>query len=258
MTTFIQLNTENIEREHICCAFSDKKCTDGYAQKKQWLKSEFENGYVFYHLDERAKVFIEYGPIEKAWLPIEGENFLNINCFWVSGKYKKQGYAKQLLQKAIDDAVSSGKSGLVTVVGKKKYHFMSEGKWFLKNGFEIVDETESGFVLLMKPLQTVDQLPQFKPQVKTNIAAETTDFSVYYSDRCPFTKYHVETVLKETLSDKSFSCSFHHLTTLEAAQASPTPATIFSLFYKGKFLTTDLSVCSQSKFEKLCEQQGIR
>ncbi|KAA4280887.1 GNAT family N-acetyltransferase, partial [Bacteroides ovatus] len=37
----------------------------------------------------------------------------------------------------------------------------------------------------------------------------------------------------------------------EQAQSSPTPATIFSLFYNGKFVTTDLSVCTESKFIKL-------
>ncbi|KAA6339935.1 hypothetical protein EZS27_012175 [termite gut metagenome] len=29
-TKFITLAKENIDKEHICCAFSDKKCKDGY------------------------------------------------------------------------------------------------------------------------------------------------------------------------------------------------------------------------------------
>lgn len=45
--------------------FSDKKCKDSYELKKEWLKKEFDNGYVFRRIDERAKVFIEYGPAEK-------------------------------------------------------------------------------------------------------------------------------------------------------------------------------------------------
>ena len=69
---YITLTKENIEKEHICCAFSDKKCKDSYELKKTWLKNEFENGYVFRRLDERAKVFIEYGPAEKAWVPVFG------------------------------------------------------------------------------------------------------------------------------------------------------------------------------------------
>lgn len=73
---YITLTKENIEKEHICCAFSDKKCKDSYELKKTWLKNEFENGYVFRRLDERAKVFIEYGPAEKAWVPVNAPNYL--------------------------------------------------------------------------------------------------------------------------------------------------------------------------------------
>ena len=44
---FITLTKDNIEKEHICCAFSDKKCLESYNLKKEWLKRRFENGYVF-------------------------------------------------------------------------------------------------------------------------------------------------------------------------------------------------------------------
>ncbi len=43
-------------------------------------------------------------PIEKVWKPIKGENFLVINCLWVSGKYKSRGLARQLLGEIIEDA----------------------------------------------------------------------------------------------------------------------------------------------------------
>ena len=36
---YITLTKENIEKEHICCAFSDKKCKDSYELKKTWLKN---------------------------------------------------------------------------------------------------------------------------------------------------------------------------------------------------------------------------
>ena len=38
---------------------------------------------------------------------------------------------------------------------------------------------------------------------------------------------------------------------MEEAQASPTPATILSLFYNGKFITTDISACMAGRFEKI-------
>jgi len=38
---------------------------------------------------------------------------------------------------------------------------------------------------------------------------------------------------------------------MEDAQSAPSPATIFSLFYNGQFVTTDLSVCMDSRFDKV-------
>lgn len=101
---YITLTEDNIDKEHICCAFSDKKCLEGYEFKKEWLKKEFANGYVFRRLDARAKVFIEYVPAEYAWLPVTAPNYLMINCFWVSGQYKGQGHGYNLLQFVIEDA----------------------------------------------------------------------------------------------------------------------------------------------------------
>ena len=144
---YITLTKENIEKEHICCAFSDKKCKDSYELKKTWLKNEFENGYVFRRLDERAKVFIEYGPAEKAWVPVNAPNYLMINCFWVSGKYKGCGHGKALLQSAVEDAKAQGRDGLVTVVGTSKFHFMGDAKWLLRQGFETIEKLPYGCLL---------------------------------------------------------------------------------------------------------------
>jgi len=58
MEQFIELNTQNILTEHICCAISDKKCSDSYQAKKDWLKKEFDNGYVFRRLDARLKFLL--------------------------------------------------------------------------------------------------------------------------------------------------------------------------------------------------------
>jgi len=99
-----KLTSQNIQDEHICCAISDKKWSAGYQKKKDWLKTEFKNGYTFRKLDVRGKVFIEYVPIEESWLPLDGKNFMVINCFWVSGQFKDNGNGKKLLQECLNDA----------------------------------------------------------------------------------------------------------------------------------------------------------
>ena len=250
-TNFITLSKENIGKEHICCAFSDKKCKDSYELKKQWLKKEFDNGYVFRRLDERAKVFIEYVPAEKAWLPVEAPNYLMINCFWVAGQYKGKGYAKALLQSAIDDAKRQGKDGLVTVVGTAKLPFMSETKWLLRQGFKSVEKLDYGFSLLVLKFNPQAENPKFCESVTSGECPDKNGLVVYYSNRCPFTEYYVNTELSQAAGKRSLPLKIIKFTTMEEAQSSPAPATIFSLYYNGKFITTDVSACLDSRLDKV-------
>ncbi len=248
---YITLTKDNIRSEHICCAFSDKKCADSYQQKKNWLAKEFENGFVFKRLDERAKVFIEYGPAEEAWIPVTAPNYSMIHCFWVSGKYKGTGHGKALLQEAIDAAQAQNKAGLVTVVGTKKFHFMSDTKWLLKQGFEECDNTKSGFSLLTLDFAADQERPRFNDSVRSGACPDKDGLVVYYSNRCPYAEYHVTESLVETARKRNLPLKIIKFESKTQAQQSPSPATIFSLFLNGEFVTTDISVCMDSRFDKI-------
>ncbi len=253
--TYISLTKDNIGSEHICCAFSDKKCSKSYELKKQWLTGEFDNGYVFRRIDERAKVFIEYGPAEKAWVPVTAPNYMMIGCFWVSGKYKGNGHGKALLQDAIEAAKNQGKDGLVTVVGTKKFHFMSDTKWLLKQGFELCDSNSSGFQLIAKYFNKPDNRPSFNDSVKSGEGTDKEGIVAYYTNRCPYSEYHAKESLVETTDKRNLPLKTIKIETMEQAQSAPTPATIFSLFIDGKFVTTDISVCMDSRFDKIVGKQ---
>lgn len=252
--SYLKITEENIDHEHICCAISDKKCTESYALKKTWLKNAFKDGYNFLRLDERAKVFVEYGPAEKAWLPINAPNYMNIGCFWVSGRYKKNGHGTALLKQVIQEAKAQDMDGLVTVTGKKKFHFMSDTKWLKKMGFEVCDTTEDGFVLLTFKFHEKAENPCFKASVKEKKDLRNKGLVVYYTNRCPYSEYHVNVSLTETVNKRGLDVKRIKLDTIEKAQSSPTPATIFSLFYNGQFVTTDISVCMDSRFDKTMDQ----
>lgn len=246
---YLTLTPASLDDAHICCAFSDKKCQASYQAKKQWLKQEYQHGYRFRRLDERAKVFIEYGPAETAWQPIQADGYLALGCFWVSGKYKGHGHGKQLLADAIEAAKQQNKQGLVAVVGKKKYHFMSDIKWLKGQGFNVADEAPNGFVLLYYPLNDAAEIPQFRESVHTaNVSTEGC--VVYYSHRCPYAEYHVLNSLQQSCAQRGIPLEVHHLEILSQAQACPSPATIFSLYYQGEFITTDISACMESRFDK--------
>ena len=251
MVPYIDITKDNIESEHICCAFSDKKCSDSYQQKKLWLKQEIDNGYVFRKLAERAKVFIEFGPAENAWVPVTASNYFMLGCFWVSGKYKKKGHGKALLHEVISVAEEKNKAGIVAVAGIKKFHFMSDTKWFLRQGFECVEQTPAGFCLLQLRLNDSGSEPEFKVSVKSGGCSDKKGLVAYYSNRCPYAEYHVQESLAATARKRRLSLKIIKLQTKDQAQAAPTPATIFTLFLNGKFVTTDISVCMDSRFDKI-------
>ncbi|WP_320051687.1 N-acetyltransferase [uncultured Acetobacteroides sp.] len=251
MERIVALDRSNIDSEHICCAFSDKKCREGYVLKQEWLKQEFGNGYVFRRIDARAKVFIEYGPAEKAWVPVDAPGYLHVGCFWVSGQYKGRGYGKELLRLALDDAQSQGKNGLVTVAGTSKLPFMSDTKWLLRQGFEICDKTSTGIALLVRKLNPEAPNPQLKDATRSGRCSNTEGLVAYYTNRCPFTEFHVRTSLVEAAEKRNLPLTIVKLDSMEQAQAAPSPATIFSLFYNGELVTTDLSVCLDSRFDKV-------
>ena len=102
---YIRITKDNIDKEHICCAMSNKQSV----AKKEWLKQRFEEGLVFYRSEERGKCFIEYIPAEYAWVPIEAAGYLYINCLWIAGSMKGHGYSNDLLDECMRDAKAQGK-----------------------------------------------------------------------------------------------------------------------------------------------------
>ena len=69
------MTSENIEKEHICCAISNNNDIQ-VASKKAWLREQFQEGLVFLKSAERGKCFIEYIPAESAWNPIDAEGYI--------------------------------------------------------------------------------------------------------------------------------------------------------------------------------------
>ena len=243
----ISLNNNNITEEHICCAISDKKCINGYNLKKEWLKREFKKGFVFKKYDVKHKVFIEYGPSEECWWPIDAEGYTVINCFWVAGSFKGKGLGKNLLKECLND--SKKNNGIIAISSDKKRPFLSDKKFLLKQGFEVCDTAPPYYELLVKKNKTDAATPSFKESAKKNSVKNNNGLTVIYSNRCPFTEYYVNTELQEIAESYNLPLKINKITTKKDAQSAPTTFTIYSVFYKGKFLTHE--ILSKKKFEKL-------
>lgn len=241
---YINLSTENIEKEHLCCAIADKKHQAGVAVKKAWLKERIAEGHVFRKLDEQGKVFIEYAPLETAWVPIQGENYMYIYCLWVSGSFKGNGYAKALLEYCIHDAKEKGKSGVCMLSSKKKKPYLSDKKFLLKYGFEVVDTAGNEYELLA--LSFNEEKPHFSESVK-EMKISSKELTIYYGLQCPFIPNCVEQV-REYCSKNNIPVNLIAVDTLEKAKNLPCVFNNWAVFYNGAFETNQL--VSESFLEK--------
>ena len=245
---YIRITKENIDQEHICCAMSGKQSL----AKKEWLKQRFYEGLVFYRSRERGKCFIEYIPAENAWVPIEANGYLYIDCLWIAGAMKGHGYSNDLLNECIRDAKAQGRKGVCILSAKgKKREFLSDPKYLAYKGFTAADISDCGISLMYLPLSPNAELPRFKECARHPHAAED-GFVLYYTDQCPFTYYWVPRV-QEAARAHGVPLKTIHITDRETAQSAPAPVTTYALFRDGKFLTQGIQ--SDKKFLALA---GIR
>lgn len=251
--SIINIDSSNIDREHICCAISEKKGENCAESKKRWMKGQFENGLVFKRLDGRGKVFIEYIPAENAWCPIDAEGYIFINCFWVSGQFKGKGYGNMLLEECIKAGREQNKNGLVILSSIKKMPFLSDPKFLKYKGFKVCDTAKPYYELLYLPLKENTVVPMFKPCCK-NPSINEKGMVLYYSNQCPHTEKYAG-IISEIAKSKGESVKLIKLESKEQAQKAPAPFTTYSFFYNGAFVTNE--ILSESKFLKFLQEKEL-
>jgi len=249
----LDVNENNIDREHICCAITDKKGENCVASKKEWMRERFSDGLVFKKLDARGKVFIEYIPAERAWAPINADGYMYINCLWVSGKYQGQGYANALLDQCIADSKAKGKDGLVILSSDRKRPFLSDPRFLKHKGFAVCDRAEPYFQLLYLPFRDGVMTPRFKDCCRAGRIGEK-GLALYYTNQCPFTDKYAP-LIAGIARDRGAAFSLHKIESMEAAQNAHSPFTTYSFFYDGTFVTNE--IFSEKKFSKYLEKKGL-
>lgn len=248
----IKITHENLEQEHICCAIANNKDVQVMA-KKSWLEERLDEGLVFLKCNVRGKCFIEYIPAEYAWTPIEADGYMYIDCLWVAGQFKGQGYSSLLLNECIEDSKAKGKKGLVVLSSKKKMGYLSDPKFLKYKGFETADTANPYFELMYLPFDKGFAKPCFKNSVKE--CREMPDgFTLYYTNQCPFTAKYVP-ILEEMAKERKADLRVVHIQDKTDAQNAPAPFTTFSLYYNGEFITHE--ILSDKKFDKILLEKGF-
>lgn len=236
MDKFIDLNADNLEQEHLCCAISDKKHQLGVEKKKQWLKERFKEGHTFRKLDVKGKVFIEYAPLEKAWVPIVGNQFIYIYCLWVSGSFKQKGYGEKLLLSCIEEAKKNKKSGICILSSKKKKPFLSDKKFMLHYGFKVVDHIHEEYELLSLSFDGTQ--PSFSASVR-KMKITNKELTIYYDAQCPFILNSIEQI-EQYSKEHHIPLTLIAVDCLEKAKQMPCLFNNWAVFYEGEFKTVHL------------------
>ena len=245
MHEYINLTADNIAGEHICCAIGDPKHQAGVEKKKEWIRARLSDGHVFRKLNARGKTFIEYEPVESAWVPVVGRNYEYIYCLWVAGSFKGKGIGRELLEYAIDDARKKGMGGLCTLSSKKKRPFIGEKKFFEHFGFKTVDEAGDYELLAL----TFDggETPRFSDSARA-MRISQKDFTIFYTPECPYAEHEVAE-LSDYAAENGIAINFIRIDSLEKAKSAPCVMNNWANFRSGEFVST--TILNANSFAKL-------
>ena len=200
---------------------------------RQWLSDRLNEGHVFRKLNAKATVFIEYAPLETAWVPIIGDNYYYLYCLWVLGSPKGNGYGGALMEYCLTDAKEKGKSGVCMLGSKKQKNWLSDQSFAKKFGFEVVDATDNGYELLA--LSFDGTMPKFAQNAK-KMKIESEDLTIYYDMQCPYIYQKV----KQYCDTNNVPVSLIQVDTLQKAKDLPCVFNNWGVFYKGNFETVNL------------------
>ena len=233
---WIDLTPKNLAEEHLCCIIRTRKPHPGVEAKRQWLAQRLREGHVFRKLREKATVFIEYAPLETAWVPVLGDNYLYLYCLWASGDHKGRGYGKTLMEHCLADARAKGRSGVCMLGAEKQKAWLSDQSFARKYGFVPVDRTHYGYELLA--LSFDGTVPRFTEAARRGEIADQT-LTVYYDFQCPYILQSVE-LAERVCGESGVPVVLEQVDSLEKAKALPCVFQNWAVFYRGKFETVNL------------------
>lgn len=236
MSDFINLTEDNLSHEHLCCIIRSKKPHPGVEAKRQWLSGRIKEGHIFRKLNAKATVFIEYAPLETAWVPVTGNNYYYIYCLWVTGSDKAKGYGRSLMEYCIEDARRNGKSGICMLGAKKQKAWLSDQSFAKKFGFKVVDTTDNGYELLALSFDATT--PKFAQNVKKQ-SIESKALTIYYDMQCPYIHQNIE-MIRQYCGEHGIAAELIKVDTLQKAKELPCVFNNWGVFYKGKFQTVNL------------------
>jgi GNAT superfamily N-acetyltransferase len=225
----ISLTENDLGTQQLFCGHSPTY-RRGYNTKMEWLRDRLQEGmrYMLLMVNGRNAGMVEYMPGEAAWRGIDAKGYLVIHCFWVIGQNRGHGYGRKLLETCLEDA--KGTNGVVVMVSKT--HWLPTPKLFLKNGFQLADQSAPSFDLLVKRINPEVPLPR----IKRSKQIVPTGLTLYHSDQCPYTQ-NVPEIVAQVGGQLKIPVNIIHVDSAKTAQELPSPYGTLAYFYNTELLT---------------------
>lgn len=119
-----------------------KKPHPGVETKRAWLAERLREGHVFRKLDVKGCAFIEYAPLETAWVPVLGKGISLYLLPLGTGRAARTRLGPPPAEGCIADAQAQGRSGALHAGAQRSRRRGSPTQSFARKfGFETVDTT---------------------------------------------------------------------------------------------------------------------
>jgi hypothetical protein len=148
---------------------------------------------------------------------------------------KKKGHGSFLIQQCLEDARKQDMHGVAVVTSQGNW--LASDKVFLKNGFEVVDQTLPSFQLLVKKFRSAAPAPAFPTNWDGRLSRWGKGLTILRSDQCPYLEDAVATAQK-VANEKGIESRVVGFKNARMVQEqSPTPYGVFHMILDGKLLS---------------------
>ncbi len=230
-SSIVEVTEDNLCRyPQVICFINEKHPC--HKLKIDWLKKRFKEGLrikLLFLADEKKPVgFIEYVPGEKCWRAISASGYMVIHCLWINGKkYHNKGLGTRLIEEVERDAAEM--KGVAVVTSDNS--FMAEQKLFIKNGYQIAEESGKD-QLLYKSFgnNTPPIINDWRSVLK-----KCKGLKIFYSAQCPWVARFIEEV-QPILKEENLKPEIIEADNPKEAQNAPSLYASFNLIFNGKLL----------------------
>jgi GNAT superfamily N-acetyltransferase len=229
----IEITPDNIAEMGVFCG-SAAKYLEGQTKKIKWYLERYKEGLrIKISVDAKGikTGMIEYVPGEYCWRTIRAKGYTVIHCLQVLRNYTRNGFGSLLLNECIKD--SENTNGIVLLTSSKPW--VNDKRFFLKNGFKVVDKAPPYFEFLLRPIRE-GPLPFLNDGWEDRASKCGDGITVFYSDQCPIIDYAIKNIV-DASKECNLEIRLQKIDTCHDAQYAPFPYGTFGIIKNGRFLT---------------------